>query len=99
MEELPFNSNGHLPLDVDPKYAWAKQNLSSNPIEINKADKHTLLRIPGIGIKSADSILQARIRNKVASPAELSSFGVNLKRAAPFILVNGKFAAYQTSFF
>jgi predicted DNA-binding helix-hairpin-helix protein len=98
MEELPFNSNGYLPLDIDPKYAWAKVNLISNPIEINKADKHTLMRIPGIGPKTANSILSARNKNKLAHPDELQSFGVNLRRATPFILVNGKYADFQTSF-
>jgi predicted DNA-binding helix-hairpin-helix protein len=98
MEELPFDSYGHLPLDVDPKYAWAKQNLIEHPVEINRADKRMLLRIPGIGPKIANSILTARINNKFFHPEELSMFGVDLKRAAPFILINGKYPAYQTSF-
>jgi predicted DNA-binding helix-hairpin-helix protein len=98
LEELPFDPGGHLPLDVDPKYAWARQNLLDHPIEINRADKHMLLRIPGIGPKIANSIMEARIKNKLSHPEELPSFGVNLKRAAPFLLINGKYAAYQTSF-
>jgi predicted DNA-binding helix-hairpin-helix protein len=98
MEELPFNSDGHLPLDVDPKYAWAKQNLFENPVEINLADKHMLLRIPGIGPKTANSIIETRIKQKLTKSEELSSFGVNFKRAAPFIIINGKSAAYQTTF-
>jgi predicted DNA-binding helix-hairpin-helix protein len=98
MEELPFNQEGHLPLDVDPKFAFAINNLADEPIEINKADKHTLLRIPGIGPKIASSILEARTRYKLTDPNQLTLFGVNLKRAAPFILVNGKSLAYQLSF-
>ena len=98
MEELPFDSYGHLPLDVDPKYAWAKQNLLEHPVEINRADKRMLLRIPGIGPKIATSILTARKNNKFSQPEELSMFGVDLRRAAPFILINGKYPAYQTSF-
>ena len=98
MEELPFNSSGQLPLDVDPKYAWAKLYLLEHPVEINRADKHILLRIPGIGPKIANSILEARAKNKLSHFDELLSFGVNLKRAAPFILIDGKYAAYQTSF-
>lgn len=98
LEELPFNQYGHLPLDVDPKIAWARQNLLTHPIEINRADKHTLLRVPGIGPKSANSILAARTKNKLSHPEILPSYGVNLKRAAPFLLVNGKYAAYQLSF-
>ena len=99
MEELPFNQDGHLPLDIDPKFAWAKRNLLDHPIEINRADKHTLLRIPGIGLKSVEAILSARTRSKFYHPEELAAFGVNLKRAAPFLLVNEKKDSFQTSFF
>ena len=98
LEELPFNTDGHLPLNVDPKYAWAQTNLLNNPIEINRVDNHELLRVPGIGPKSAKAIMSARTKNKLYNPEELHAFGVNLKRAAPFILINGKRVAYQTSF-
>ena len=99
LEELPFDPFGQLPRGEDPKLAWAKQNLTGAPVEINRADRFQLLRIPGIGPKSAQSILLARRKNRLDSPAALSIFGVNLKRAAPFILINGKTFAYQTSFF
>lgn len=98
MEELPFDQSGHLPLEVDPKYAWAEHNLLENPLEVNKADKLSLLRVPGIGPKTANLILSARLKNKLTHPDELHSLGVNLSRAAPFIQVNGKVSAYQTSF-
>ena len=98
LEELPFNTDGHLPLNVDPKYAWAQTNLLNNPIEINRVDNRELLRVPGIGPKSAKAIMSARTKNKLYNPEELHAFGVNLKRAAPFILINGKRVAYQTSF-
>jgi predicted DNA-binding helix-hairpin-helix protein len=98
LEELPFNQDGHLPLNEDPKFAWAKINLLGHPIEINRVDKHELLRVPGIGPKSAKAIIAARTKNKLLNLAELHAFGVNLKRASPFILINGKSAAYQTSF-
>jgi predicted DNA-binding helix-hairpin-helix protein len=99
LEDLPFSQEGQLPLDVDPKYAWAKENLKEHPIEINKADKHLLLRIPGIGPKSVNSILQTRINNRIINLDELYGLGVNIKRAAPFIVINGKSPVYQTSFF
>ena len=69
-----------------------------HPVEINQAEKQTLLRIPGIGPKIANSIVEYRLKHRLFQPEELSQFGVNLKRAAPFILVNGKYLAYQTSF-
>jgi predicted DNA-binding helix-hairpin-helix protein len=98
LEELPFNRDGHLPLEVDPKFAWAQLNLKENPVDINKVDKQTLLRVPGIGPKSANKILAARMKQKLNNPDELSSFGVNFKRAAPFIILNGKNPSYQMSF-
>lgn len=98
LEELPFNQNGQLPLDIDPKVAWAQLNLSGNPAEINRIDKHQLLRIPGIGPKSADRIVIARHKNKLTHPDQLHAFGVNLKRAAPFILIDGKSPVFQMTF-
>jgi predicted DNA-binding helix-hairpin-helix protein len=98
MEELPFNQDGHLPQDIDPKLAWARENLQHNPIEINTADKHMLLRVPGIGPKIVQALLSVRHEVKFSQPEDLLTTGLNLKRAAPFILVNGKRAAYQTSF-
>jgi predicted DNA-binding helix-hairpin-helix protein len=98
LEDLPFNKAGHLPLDVDPKYAWARENLTGRPVEINRVDKQELLRVPGIGPKCANAILIARHKNRFNHPEELYAFGVNIKKAAPFILINGKRAAYQTSF-
>jgi predicted DNA-binding helix-hairpin-helix protein len=98
LEELPFNQNGHLPLDVDPKVAWAKQNLFGNPAEINRMEKQELLRVPGIGPKCAETILNARRKNKLTHADQLHALGVNLKRAAPFILINGKSPVYQMTF-
>ncbi len=98
LEEMPFDRVGQLPLDVDPKTAWARLNLSGRPIEINRAEKHELLRIPGIGPKSAGAILTARLKNKLSQSGELYAIGVNLKRAAPYILLDGKRPAYQASF-
>lgn len=98
LEEMPFNSAGHLPLDVDPKYAWARANLMGQPIEINRAEKLELLRVPGIGPKSVMSLLTARKKDKLIRSEQLHALGVNLKRAAPFILINGKQVEYQPSF-
>ena len=82
MEELPFNTNGHLPMDVDPKYAWAKLNLIETPIEINRADRRTLLRIPGIGPKIADAILISRLITRCFNPMNYaySELTLNVQR-------------------
>ena len=59
LEEMPFLQSGNLPLPIDPKLAWAQQSLSEKPLEINKAERRELLRIPGIGPKGAEAILNA----------------------------------------
>ena len=60
IDEFTYISKGNLPLDVDPKMAWAQIHLLNNPVEINFAPKKRLIRIPGIGPKCADAILYAR---------------------------------------
>jgi predicted DNA-binding helix-hairpin-helix protein len=96
LEELPFEKNGHLPLPVDPKSIWARENLLNQPVEINKANRNQLLRIPGIGPKGADSILQARRSTKLNDLAILKKLGiVSPNKAAPFLLLNGRRPAFQ----
>jgi len=60
VEELPFDLNGNLPTKADPKAAWANLNLRDTPVEINRASRDELIRIPGIGPKTADAILRFR---------------------------------------
>jgi predicted DNA-binding helix-hairpin-helix protein len=98
LEDMPFNHNGCLPLNIDPKAAWAQENLKGHPVEINLAERHELLRVPGIGPKSANVILATRMKDKFTRCEQLNTIGVNIKRAAPYILLNGKLSTYQTSF-
>ncbi len=74
---------------LDPKCNWAIRHLELFPIEINKADYNTLLRIPGVGVKSAKRIVYAR-RSGNQSFEDLKKIGVVLKRALYFITCNGK---------
>jgi predicted DNA-binding helix-hairpin-helix protein len=96
-EEMPFTASGDLPLDVDPKLAWARANLTDVPLEVNRADSKELLRIPGIGLKGARAILAARRKNRIASLEDLKALGIRPNRAAPFILLNGKRPPAQLS--
>ncbi|UCF27207.1 MAG: helix-hairpin-helix domain-containing protein, partial [Chloroflexota bacterium] len=98
MEELPFNQQGNLPHDSDPKLSWAKLHLSNNPIEINDASKEELLRIPGIGPKGAAVLLSERSKNRMTTTEELRKIGINPMRVAPFILINGLRPTRQLSF-
>lgn len=74
---------------LDPKADWAVRHLEQFPVEINRADYGTLLRVPGIGVKSARRIVQAR-KNSRLGFAELKKIGVVLKRALYFITCEGK---------
>jgi predicted DNA-binding helix-hairpin-helix protein len=96
LEDLPFDGVQNLPLDTDPKLAWAKVNLTE-PVEVNRADRHELLRVPGIGPRIADKILKARREGKLHDISSLAKMGPSARRAAPFILLDGKRPAYQRS--
>ena len=99
VEDLQFSPDGNLPLEVDPKVAWAQVNLAGTPVEINRAGRQALLRVPGIGPKTADAVLAARRRGRLSDLRELKALGVILKRAAPYLLVDGRQAARQLSLF
>lgn len=74
---------------LDPKCDWAVNHLELFPVEIMRADYYTLLRVPGLGVKSARRIMSAR-RYGVIDFDGLKRMGVVLKRAAYFITCNGK---------
>ena len=74
---------------LDPKCNWAVGHLEEFPVEVNKADYFTLLRVPGIGPKSAQRIVQAR-RSAVLDFKALKKLGVVLKRALYFITCSGR---------
>jgi predicted DNA-binding helix-hairpin-helix protein len=99
LEDMPFVQNGNLPIATDPKLAWAQQNLQGKPLEINKADRRELLRVPGIGPKGADAILQARRASKLRDLTTLKKLGIVTTRVAPFILLDGRRAESQLSMF
>lgn len=74
---------------LDPKCDWALRHLERFPVEINHASYQTLLRVPGIGYKSAERIVKARRRNRLNFD-DLKKIGVVLKRALYFITCSGK---------
>jgi predicted DNA-binding helix-hairpin-helix protein len=100
LEDMPFDQEGQLPLEIDPKQAWASQNLSEAPVELNRAERQDLLRVPGIGLRGAQAILNARTRGGILRSLEdLKALGVWANRAAPFILLDGHRPAVQLSLF
>jgi predicted DNA-binding helix-hairpin-helix protein len=97
-EELVFDGAGNLPLNEDPKLAWARHYLSHTPVEINRAADQELLRVPGIGPVGAQRILRARRQGRLRELQSLSRLGVNAQRAAPFVLLDGRRPPYQLRF-
>ena len=75
---------------MDPKSGWAIRNLDKFPVEVNKADYYTLLRVPGIGVKSAQRIVQGR-RVSMLDFDDLKKLGIVLKRAKYFITCKGRY--------
>ncbi len=74
---------------LDPKADWAVRHLELFPVEINRADYRMLLRVPGLGVKSAKRIVSAR-RFGNLNFEDLKKIGVALKRALYFITCNGR---------
>jgi len=87
--ELLSEARPNFNILLDPKADWALRHLEVFPIEINKADYQMLLRIPGIGVKSAQRVQKAR-RNGNLDFEDLKKMGVVLKRALYFISCNGR---------
>lgn len=88
-EELLDEKRPYFNVLLDPKEDWAVRHLEQFPVEINKAPLEVLLRVPGIGVKSARRIVAAR-RSTNLSFADLKKIGVVLKRALFFITCNGR---------
>ena len=74
---------------LDPKCDWALRHLELFPVEVNKAPYEVLLRVPGIGVKSAQRIVRGRRLSNLQFD-DLKKIGVVLKRALYFICCNGK---------
>lgn len=84
------SENENLPVEYDPKCAWAIRHAEYFPVEINKAPLEQLLRVPGIGVRSANKIIAAR-RYASLRYDDLKRMRVVLKRARHFITCGGKF--------
>lgn len=89
VKELLNESHPNFNVVLDPKCDWAVSHLERFPVEVMRADYYTLLRVPGLGVKSAGRIVSAR-RYGILNFDNLKKMGVVLKRAAYFITCNGK---------
>lgn len=89
-DELIDEGQPNLDLALDPKAAWAVRHLDQFPIELNQADYEQILRVPGIGVRSARRIVAAR-RDHRLTLDNLKRMRISLKRAGWFITCNGRY--------
>jgi predicted DNA-binding helix-hairpin-helix protein len=99
LEDLQFDQSGNLSLERDPKLSFAEHVLSRTPVEINAAAPEELIRVPGIGIRTARKIMLLRSERKIYELGQLRRMGVITERAAPYITINGKAQAQQRALF
>jgi putative DNA modification/repair radical SAM protein len=79
---------GMLDLEVDPKLAWALENRAAFPVDVNRAPKEMLLRVPGFGTRTVQRLLAAR-RHRTLRYEDLAAMGAVMKHAKPFIVAAG----------
>ena len=85
VEEIAPDSAPNLDLDIDPKLSWALRSRETFPVDVNQAPRELLLRIPGIGLRSVNRILQIR-RWSALRLDDLQKLGVSLKKCLPFLI-------------
>jgi putative DNA modification/repair radical SAM protein len=85
LADMPTGATGNLPLEIDPKLAWALAHRADFPVDVNRAPREALLRIPGLGVKSADRLISAR-RHRRLRMADLARLRLSLAKLAPFIV-------------
>jgi len=83
--DIGFNQTGFLPLDIDPKEHWAKLHPEFFPVNVNRASKFQIMRIPGIGEIMAGRILEQRRNSKIRDLSDLGRLNTRLTRAGEYI--------------
>ena len=100
VDDLSFLEDGNLRIDIDPKRAWAERYLRTAPVEVMKADRSQLMRVPGIGPVGANAIIQARRLGGLTDLSQLRKLNIHApEQAAPFILLSGHKPFTQMSLF
>ena len=84
-DEIVDDTDPNLDLEVDPKLAWALRHPECFPVDVNRADYELILRVPGIGVKSAQLIVTSRRYHSITA-STLRKMGVVMKRAQYFLL-------------
>ena len=87
-EITSVTADGNLDLDVDPKLAWALVHRGVFPVDVNRASREMLLRVPGFGVKTVNRILSTR-RHRTIRYEDLLRMGASMKKAKIFITAGG----------
>jgi predicted DNA-binding helix-hairpin-helix protein len=90
VDELTFGADGNLPLDHDPKTAWALAHPERFPLELTRAPLELLLRVPGVGPRAARALVQARRHTTPRDLRDLRRLGVDAVRAGHYLAVRGR---------
>lgn len=93
--ELPLDVDGRLDMQVDPKLAWARAHPGRFPVEVNRAGREDLLRVPGLGTKAVAAILAARRQGRLRDAAQLRRLGIHTAPVLPWLLLDGRMAPVQ----
>ena len=79
------DDTGHLPLDMDPKLAWALKHRDDFPVDVNRASRSRLLRVPGLGTKAVDRILASR-RHRTLRLDDVARMTMSVAKLRPFLI-------------
>ncbi len=85
-DEIPLDKNGNLSLSKDPKEIWADSHPEVFPVMINKADKKTLLRVPGLGPDTVNGLLSIRKLGRITRPEDLGVKGKRLEKIKRYVI-------------
>jgi len=89
VREILNDQHQNLDMDIDPKLSWALRNLDQFPVDINKAEKRMLARIPGVGMRSVGKILSAR-RYRKLNWEHLKAIGISINRSKYFLTCDSR---------
>ncbi len=89
IQEILNDTHQNLDMDIDPKLSWALRNLDQFPVDINKADKRMLARVPGIGMRSVGKIISAR-RYRKLNWQHLKAIGISMNRSKYFMTCDSR---------
>ena len=86
--DWPAGADGMLPLDIDPKLAWALKHRASFPVDVNRAPRELLLRVPGLGVRAVDRLIVSRAHRRLRLE-DVARLTASIAKVRPFIETEG----------